>query len=158
MVRLIGKYERKNSSTRDSGEYIIDVTPVSSSQKRRTVWSTYDIRAVAFYPGEELEAIVLFVDTNRDAILEKPGLRYEDGFVPRKLYRYYIDYLKYNKKPHNIEPLPVLECFHSRKRGGRIEKTDFATYMERRVFPELLQDSESLFRDRKFINSLLKRI
>lgn len=158
MVRFLEKYIRNTDSVRKSGEYIMKVGAGSHSRERSATLSINDIRAVAFYPGEEVEAIVLFVDTNRQILSKSIGFHYAMGFVPKSLYSQYIDYLKHNVRPYDIEPLPsLLEVFHTKKRGGYVEKTDFFTYMRQRVSPKLLQDAESLFRDRKFVNSFCKR-
>ncbi len=157
MVRILEKYRRNTDSVRKSGEYIMRVSACACSHKRVTTLSIVDVREVAFHPGEEIEAVIFFVDTNRNVLLQTPGFRYASGFAPRPLYYQYIDYLLHGIKPHDIEPLPVLKCFHKKKRGGYQKKEPFSTYVKQRVSPELLQDSESLFRDRKFVDTLLKR-
>jgi len=151
MARVIKHIENKEDQRRN-GEFVIGVSGFSSSHKIKDV-SSADIKRVAFHPGEEAEAIQLFVEANDDLWMQRTLLN-KSGFYPQKLYKSFIIYLKTSVMPDDVPIIDGIKLHRTRTTNFQGKKT-FDEYLRTRIDPELLADEQSIFHSGTLIRSLL---
>ena len=151
MARII-KYIESKEDQRRAGEFVIGISGFSSSHKIKDV-SSADIKRVAFHPGEEAEAIALFVEAN-DGVWKQRTLLNKSGFYPQKLYKSFIIYIKTSVMPDDIPRIDSTKLHKTRTTNFQGHK-EFDEYMRTRIDPKLLADDQSIFHNGSFIRTLL---
>ncbi len=150
MARIIKHTENKEDQRRND-EFVLGISGFSSSHKIKDV-SSADIKRVAFHPGEEAEAIKLFVEANDDLWKQRTLLN-KSGFYPPKLYKSFIIYMKTSVMPDDVPRIDGIKLHRTRTSNFQ-GKREFDGYMRRRIAPELLEDDESIFHSGTLIRSM----
>lgn len=151
MARIVEHTESKEDQRRN-GEFVIGISGFSSSHKLRDA-SIVDIKRVAFHPGEEAEAIALFVNTNDKILSMQRTFLDKSGFYPQKLYKSFIRYMKTSEMPDDVPRIDGIKLARTRVPNFQGHK-EFDEYLKTRISPELLSDEQSIFHSGTLIRSL----
>lgn len=129
--------------------YTISIHGRGNNYGKRTNYSVMDIKRVEFEPGEEKEAIELFVKSNRDVLNDmKMYVSFKWNFTPQSLFKYFDEYLNTG----TIGDVPVLPKIPFRRLGSGSREKSYVDYMRKRM-PSQLEDPESILHDEEFLTA-----